>query len=185
MGFGQQPEIDMTSDFDLLDRISDGDQGALEEIVSRYQKPIFFFILRMVWDETDAADLSQKTFVNALRNIGRFNRRSNFKTWLYRIAINVCKNHFRDDPRRKEVNIEGMVFVDGTNPLEQIISKEERICLCLALNELPEKQRHTVILKVYQGLRYREIAEITGCSEGTAKANFHFGVKKLREILRG
>jgi len=174
----------MTSDFDLLDRFEDGDQRALEEIVSKYQKPIFFFILRMVWDETDAADLSQKTFINAFRNIGRFDRRSNFKTWLYRIAINVCKNHFRDDPRRREVNIEGMVFFDEKNPLDQIISEEERKGLSLALNDLPEKQRYTVILKVYQGLRYREIAAITGCSEGTAKANFHFGVKKLMEILK-
>jgi len=175
----------MTSDFDLLDRFKDGDQGALEEIVSKYQKPIFFFILRMVWDETDAADLSQKTFINAFRNIHSFDRRSNFRTWLYRIAINVCKNHFRDDPRRREVNIEGMVFVDQMNPLDHTISDEERMCLSVALHELPEKQRHTVILKVYQDLKYREIAEITGCSEGTAKANFHFGVKKLREILRG
>jgi RNA polymerase sigma-70 factor (ECF subfamily) len=175
----------MTSDFDLLDRFEDGDQGALEEIVSKYQKAIFSFILRMVWDEADAVDLSQKTLVNAFRNIRSFNRRSNLKTWLYRIAINVCRNHFRDDPRRREVNIEGMVFVDQMNPLDHVISQEERMCLSLALNELPEKQRHTVILKVYQGLTYREIAEITGCSEGTVKANFHFGVKKLREILRG
>jgi RNA polymerase sigma-70 factor (ECF subfamily) len=175
----------MISDFDLLDRFKDGDQGALEEIVSRYQAAVFFFILRMVWDEADAADLSQKTFINAFRNIRGFNRRSNFKTWLYRIAINVCRNHFRDDPRRRELNIEGMVFVDGTSPLDHMISAEERRRLCLALNELPEKQRHTVVLKVYHGLTYREIAEITGCAEGTAKANFHFGVKKLREILRG
>lgn len=83
------------------------------------------------------------------------------------------------------MNIEGMVFVDGTSPLDHMISAEERRRLCLALNELPEKQRHTVVLKVYHGLTYREIAEITGCAEGTAKANFHFGVKKLREILRG
>jgi len=174
----------MTSDFDLLDRFKEGDQDALEEIVSKYQKPIFFYILRTVWDEADAADLSQKTFVNAFRNIHRFDRRSNFKTWLYRIAINVCKNHFRDDPRRREVNIEGMVFVDEMNPLDRIISEEEGMRLSMALNKLPEKQRDTVTLKVYQGLKYREIAEITGCSEGTAKANFHFGVKKLREILR-
>jgi RNA polymerase sigma-70 factor (ECF subfamily) len=174
----------MASDFDLLDRFEDGDQGALEEIVLRYQRPIFFFILRMVWNETDAADLSQKTFIKAFRNIGRFDRRSNFKTWLYRIAINVCKNHFRDDPRRREVDIEGMVFADQENPLGHIISEEERIGLSSALNELPEKQRHTVMLRVYQGLKYREIAAITGCSEGTAKANFHFGVKRLRKILK-
>jgi RNA polymerase sigma-70 factor (ECF subfamily) len=175
----------MTSDFDLLDRFKAGDRGALEQIVSRYQKAIFFFILRMVWDETDAADLSQRTFVNAFRNIRGFDGRSSFKTWLYRIAINVCKNHFRDDPRRREVNIEGMVFVDGTNALEHMISEEERRRLSLALNELPEKQRHTIILKVHQELTYKEIAEITGSSEGTAKANFHFGVKKLRKILQG
>lgn len=174
----------MVSDFDLLDRFKGGDRGALEQIVSRYQKAIFFFILRMVWDETEAADLSQRTFINAFRNILGFDGRSSFKTWLYRIAINVCKNHFRDDPRRREVNIEGMVFVDGTNALDHMISEEERRGLCLALNELPEKQRHTIILKVYQGLTYKEIAEITGSSEGTARANFHFGVKKLRDILR-
>jgi RNA polymerase sigma-70 factor (ECF subfamily) len=175
----------MASDFDLLDRFKAGDRGALEQIVSRYQKAIFFFILRMVWDETDAADLSQRTFVNAFRNIRGFDGRSSFKTWLYRIAINVCKNHFRDDPRRREVNIEGVVLVDGTNALEHMISEEERRRLSLALNELPEKQRHTIILKVHQELTYKEIAEITGSSEGTAKANFHFGVKKLRKILKG
>jgi RNA polymerase sigma-70 factor (ECF subfamily) len=175
----------MISDFDLLDRYENGDQEALEEIVSRYQKPVFFYILRVVWNETDAADLLQKTFINAFRNIRRFNRRSNLKTWLYRIAMNVCKNHFRDDPRRREINLEGMILSDRKNPLDHIISKEERIRLSVALNDLPEKQRHTVILKVYHGLRYREIAQITGSSEGTAKANFHFGVKKLKVILGG
>lgn len=174
----------MVSDCDVLDRFEDGDQRALEEIVSKYQRSLFFFIFRIVWDETDAADLSQKTFINAFRNIGRFDRRSNFKTWLYRIAINVCKNHFRDNPRQREVNIEGMVFADRENPLDHIISEEQRIGLSLALNDLPEKQRHSVILKVYHGLKYREIAAITGCSEGAAKANFHFGVKRLRKILR-
>lgn len=175
----------MISDFDLLDRYENGDQEALEEIVSRYQKPVFFYILRVVWNETDAADLLQKTFINAFRNIRRFNRRSNLKTWLYRIAMNVCKNHFRDDPRRREINLEGMILSDRKNPLDHIISKEERIRLSVALNDLPEKQRHTVILKVYHGLRYREIAQITGSSEGAAKANFHFGVKKLKVILGG
>lgn len=175
----------MISDFDLLDRYENGDQEALGEIVSRYQKPVFFYILRVVWNETDAADLLQKTFVNAFRNIRSFNRRSNLKTWLYRIAMNVCKNHFRDDPRRREINLDGMMLFDRKNPLDHIISEEEKIRLSVALNDLPEKQRHTVILKVYHGLRYREIAQITGCSEGTAKANFHFGVKKLKVILEG
>jgi RNA polymerase sigma-70 factor (ECF subfamily) len=82
------------------------------------------------------------------------------------------------------VDIEGMIILDEKNPLDHIISEEERIGLSVALKELPEKQRQTVILKVYQGLKYREIAEVTGCSEGTAKANFHFGVKKLRKILK-
>ena len=175
----------MISDFDLLDRYENGDQEAIEEIVSRYQKPVFFYILRVVWNETDAADLLQKTFINAFRNIRRFNRRSNLKTWLYRIAMNVCKNHFRDNPRRREINLEGMILSDRKNPLDHIISKEERIRLSVALNDLPEKQRHTVILKVYHGLRYREIAQITGSSEGAAKANFHYGVKKLKVILGG
>jgi RNA polymerase sigma-70 factor (ECF subfamily) len=140
-------------------------------------------LFRMVSDHDDAADLLQKTLVKAFTGIGGFERRSSFKTWLYQIAINLAKNLYRDRARAAHVPIDEVVIARDPGTVDALIRKQARQRLHQAMAELPEKQRLTVMLRVQQEKSFAEISEILSCSLGTAKANYHHGVQKLKGSL--
>lgn len=174
----------MEEDFQLLERFAVGDREAFNDLVLKYQKPLFSLIYRMVSNQEDAADILQKTFVKAFTGLDKFERRSSFKTWLYQIAINLAKNLYRDRSRTAYVSLDEITIKKDPKTLETLIKKEERKRLRAAFAGLPEKQRITVMLRVQEQKSFEEIAEIMECSIGTAKANFHHGVQKLKNALR-
>lgn len=168
----------------LVERALGGKEGAFEELVKMYQAPIYYLTLRFVRDEQAATDLAQTTFLKAFQGLPGFRHGASFKTWLYRIAINLCKNYLRDHGREK---LEGWGENDppsSSDPLQELIENEEQRHLLRAWKQLPERQRLTLTLKVQEGMKYREIAEVLGCSVGTVKANFHHAIIKLKNILR-
>ncbi|OGW18901.1 MAG: hypothetical protein A2X56_08980 [Nitrospirae bacterium GWC2_57_13] len=172
-------------DAELLKRYGDGDREAFDELVRKYQKPLYSMLFRMVSDHEDAADLLQKTFVKAFTKVGTFEGRSSFKTWLYQIAINLAKNLYRDRARLSQVSIDDVVIRRDPRTLDALINKESREQLRQALGGLPEKQRMTVMLRVQEGKKFEEIADIMRCSVGTSKANYHHAVQKLKKTVRG
>ncbi len=174
----------MDEDIALLDRHAAGDREAFDELVRKYQRPLYAMLYRMVSDHADAADLLQKTFVKAFTGIAGFERRSSFRTWLYQIAINLAKNVYRDRSRVHQVPLEDVVIRRDPKTLEGLVRKETRELLLQAMTELPEKQRLTVMLRVQQQRTFEEIATIMQCSLGTAKANYHHGVQKLKTRLK-
>ena len=174
----------MKSDAELLQEFKKGNLEAFDQLVLRHQKTIYFLVLRLVGDETDAEDLAQKTFVQVFKNGHRFKENSQFKTWIFRIAVNLGKNHLRSRSRKNEIGLEEVVLSSPSTPLKSLVSKEETREVAGLLNKLPEKQRFTVILRIYQELSYAEISQVMGCSLGTAKANFHQAIKKLRSAIR-
>lgn len=93
----------MDPDLDILKRTADGEREAFDELVLKYQKPLYSLLYRMVSNHEDAADLLQKTFVKAFTCVGSFEQRSSFKTWLYQIAINLAKNVYRDRSRAEHL----------------------------------------------------------------------------------
>jgi len=115
--------------------------------------------------------------------LGSFEQRSSFKTWLYQIAINLAKNVYRDRARVVHVPIDDVVIRKNPRTLETLIHNESRLLLRKSLGELPEKQRMTLILRVQEGKKFEEIASIMKCSIGTAKANYHHAVQKLKAIM--
>ena len=168
----------------LVERAQHGEEEAFEELVKHYQAPLYYLALRFVRDEHAAADLTQTAFLRAYQGLAGFRRRSSLKTWLYRIAINLCKNHLRDRARR---GLETSAEIDPpshANPLQELIKHEGQQSLLQAWYKLPEKQQLTVTLKIQEGLKYREIAEILGCTVGAVKANFHHACTKLKDILQ-
>jgi len=173
----------MDEDLILLDRFADGDREAFDELVRKYQRPLYSMLYRMVSDHDDAADLLQKTFIKAFTGIGGFERRSRFKTWLYQIAINLAKNVYRDRSRFQQVPLDDVVIRRNPRTLESLIQQETRDRLRRAFVDLPERQRITVMLRVQEQKTYEEIARIMECSVGTAKANYHHGVQKLKAKL--
>jgi len=173
----------MDEDLDLINRTAAGDREAFNELVLKYQKPLYYLLYRMVSNHEDASDLLQKTFVKAFTGLGSFQRRSTFKTWLYQIAINLAKNVYRDRSKAQQVPIDDVIIRRDPRTLEALIQKESRLLLRQALAGLPEKQRMTVMLRIQEGRKFEEIAEIMQCSLGTAKANYHHGVRKLKTMM--
>ena len=173
----------MDEDLDLINRTAGGDREAFNELVLKHQKPLYNLLYRMVNNHEDASDLLQKTFVKAFTGLGSFERRSTFKTWLYQIAINLAKNVYRDRSRAQHVPIDDVIIKRDPRTLEALIQKESRLLLRQALGGLPEKQRMTVTLRIQEDRTFEEIAEIMQCSLGTAKANYHHAVRKLKSMM--
>ncbi len=173
----------MDEDLDLIVRATAGEREAFDELVMKYQKPLYSLLYRMVSNHEDAADILQKTFVKAFTGLRSFERRSSFKTWIYQIAINLAKNMYRDRARVVYVPIDDVVIRKNPRTLDALIHKESVQLLRKMLGELPEKQRITLILRVQEGKKFEEIASIMKCSIGTAKANYHHAVQKLKAVM--
>jgi RNA polymerase sigma-70 factor (ECF subfamily) len=173
----------MDQDSGLIDSALAGAREAFDELVLKYQKPLYGMLYRMVSDPDDAADLLQKTFVKAFTGLAGFERRSSFKTWLYQIAINLAKNLYRDRAQAERVPLDNVVIKRNPRTLDRLIVKEQRERLRNAMTGLPEKQRLTVMLRVQEGKKFEEIAAIMKCSVGTSKANYHHAVQKLKGMM--
>jgi RNA polymerase sigma-70 factor (ECF subfamily) len=171
-------------DHALVEQALAGEQRAFEELVRRYEKPIYYLALRSVREEQAAADLAQTAFLKAYQGLRGFRRQASFKTWLYRIAINLCKNYLRDQGKKRFDSLGEMDPPSTANPLHELIEHERQTLLARAWAKLPERQRLTVSLKVQEGMKYREIAEVLGSSVGTIKANFHHACVRLKAMLQ-
>ena len=173
----------MDEDIRLIERYAAGDRDAFDELVRKYQRPLYSLLYRMVSDHDDAADILQKTFVKAFTGLPGFEKRSSFKTWLYQIAINLAKNLYRDRSRAGRVALDDVVIRRDPKTLDGLIAAENRQLLKRILAGLPEKQRLTLVLRVQENKKFDEIAAIMQCSVGTAKANYHYAVQKLKKMM--
>ena len=174
----------MDEDLDLINRTEAGEREAFDDLVRKYQKQLYAMLYRMVGNHEDASDLLQKAFVKAFTGLRTFERRATFKTWLYQIAINLAKNVYRDRARIEQVPIDDVIIRRNPRVLETMIANENRRMLRQSLASLPEKQRLTLMLRVQDEKKFEEIAGIMKCSVGTAKANFHHAVQKLKVVMK-
>lgn len=175
----------MEEDKRLIERYCNGDKDAIEELVMKYQKQIYAFVYRIINDIEEAKDLTQKTFLKAFKAIKGFRKDASFKTWLYQIALNTSLSHFKQRSKKeKETELRETIIGSQAGALSFLIEKERIIYLKKALVELPERQRLAVVLRIYEGLSYKETAEVMGCSEGAVKAHYHTAVKGLKNILK-
>jgi len=178
--------MNQDSDEVLLQRFLSGNESGLTALVERYQKDIFRFTYRMVGNESDAADLSQKVFVNVFLKAASYRGSSSFKTWLFQIAVNQCKNHFRSNDRRRldnsGVNMEEFHDTDY-DVVEEFHCKERKHTLATAINTLPARQRAVMKLRINMDCTLKETAEIMAISVGTAKAHFHQAVISLKNSI--
>ena len=161
-----------------------GDRRAFDELVRKYQRRVYGLTLRYVRNREDAKDLAQRAFVRAFEAIDGFRGGSSFRTWLYRIAINLALNHLRDHKPQVEVDaaLDEQCWIPAVGDA-RIVDDETRRALLRALDELPPKQRLVLELRVYEELPFREVATIARCSENAAKVTFHHAVKRLRAVM--
>ncbi len=173
------------TDADFLREFRKGNKEAFSGLVERYSKPITMMILRMVKDLEEAKDISQTVFLKAYEGLPTFMMNSSFKTWLYRIALNAASDYIR----KRKPNILLDSFDDfpapPLSPGEQLDRSRYLERLRRAIEELPEKQRLTLQLRIYEELDYSEIAGILGGTAGGARGNFFQATKTLRQKLGG
>ena len=168
-----------------------GDISAFNALVRKQQKPIFNFILKMVGNREDAADLSQQVFIRCFKSLRRLKDRSRFAPWLYRIAVNSVHDHYR---RRKEVysldddsvnaGLRENLTDGGVMPSEYAEASQRAELVKAALKRIPEEQREVVILKIYQGLKFTEIAEALDTPLNTVKSRLYYGMNAIKKIFK-
>ena len=171
-------------DLELIHRSQAGDTEAFGELVTKYRTKIFNLIYGVVGNETDAWDLAQEGFLKAWRSIHRFQGRSSFYTWLYRITINVTVDSLRRRCHHVEVELDDAIPSLLPGPGVNYERAEIREQVYAALAKLTPEQRAVIVLKEIEDLQYHEIAEILGISVGTVMSRLFYGRKKLQSILR-
>jgi RNA polymerase sigma-70 factor (ECF subfamily) len=182
--------LSLTSDAEILEAFRDGRrERAATAFVRRHQRFVHSVAMRHLGNTEDARDAAQDVFVRALQNIDRFKGDSSLQTWLYRITVNVCVNMRRKHRWRSffavgEGTDERDVVADQTGTDQAAQDAEFDRCFRSLLEQLPPKQRETFCLRYFDELSYDEMSAMLGTSAGALKANYHWAVKKLAEMLR-
>jgi RNA polymerase sigma-70 factor (ECF subfamily) len=166
----------------LVEACRRGEREAFDQLVTRYQRGIYRLCYRYVNNHEDANDLTQEVFLRAWRGIRRFRGRSAFSTWLYRIGVNTCLN-FRASRRPPTQELPEAIADGRAGAVERIASDERARRVREAVSRLPEKQRATLILKIYHELTHQEVARILGSTVGTVKANLFHALGNLRKLV--
>jgi RNA polymerase sigma-70 factor (ECF subfamily) len=174
------------SDAELLAAFRAGDPKAFETLVRRYQRPVLAIARRFCRDEDDAEDLAQRAFINASNRAGGW-RGGSFKSWLFRIVVNLAKNHLRDMARfdRSDEAQEREAEPSAPDVEERIAAAQQQTALREAVAKLPRRQREVILLRIDGDLPFAEVASALGITEVNAKVNFHHAVQKLKKLLQG
>jgi RNA polymerase sigma-70 factor (ECF subfamily) len=166
-------------DPDLIAKTKRGKVEAYNVLVSRWDKRVFNYLLRLVGDREDAMDLSQEVFLKAYQSLNRLEDPARFGPWLFRIAHNEAFSLLRK--RRPEVDLEAVPPVGGARPrLEPL---ELSLAVERALSRLSADQREAVVLKIYQGFKFEEMAEVLGCPASTVKSRLYSALDLLKQTL--
>jgi len=160
----------------IVDRVLRGDTEAFNLLVRRWEKPIYNFIFRLIGDREESMDLCQESFMKAYRELPTLKDRDRFSAWLYRIAHNTCYSRLRKEIGKTFVELEPEIGFNRS-------SVETNLAVEKALQHLPDEQREAVVLKIFQDLKFEEIAQIQGAPVSTVKSRLYMGFEKLRSIL--
>lgn len=192
---GAQPaaESQTPTDAAVVERAQAGDRDAFRVLVERYQGRVFRLALRVMRDEEQARDVSQEAFLKVYRSIDRFEGRSSFYTWLYRLVMNLCLDMKRRDKSGRHVEWNEEVALDtegevsGPAPLaapaQSLERAELRESMRKAIDGLPDDARRTFLLREVDGLSYSEIATALEIPKGTVMSRLHYARRRLREAL--
>jgi len=193
---GNVTETEEVSDEQLMVSFVNGSQEAFDELVGRYAGKMTNFVYRQVAHFATAEELAQDAFLAVYRKKHTFKSGYSFSSWLYKIAINLCRMHFRKmksappsvsiEQSREEggISLEGVLVNGSEGALESLSRKDAEEKLRRAIMELPPKQRQVFTMSFYDEMGYEEIARLLGCSPGTVASRKHAAVQKLASKLR-
>lgn len=180
---------DLDLDIDLVERHRSGDAHAFDEVYERFGELVYNLALRLSGNREEAADLTQEIFLRVYRHLGSFGGRSTLKTWIFRVALNHCRDRLsRFSPATLPIE-DGME--DGSTTLADPARSPEEMALAAddgrrvaeGLSRLPQVFREAVVLRDLEGLSYEEIAEVLGTRVGTVRSRIARGRDQLRSLL--
>ena len=184
-------------DLRLVETLREGSERAYEELITRFQQPVYALALRLLDDQGEACDVVQEVFLKVFRNVNSFRGQSTLKTWIYRITVNEAHNarrwFFRH--RHREVELDHTpdeardwkeTIADGSrSPFDVAFDREQHVMIEAALEKINPIFREAVVLRDITDLSYEEIADVLGLSLGTVKSRILRGREALREQLAG
>src|SRR5215471_706904 len=194
------PDVPFDEDLEtkLIERLVARDERAFNELVRAYERRVFALVLRMLGNRAEAEDLAQEVFVQVFKAIGSFRGESKLSTWVYRIAINLCKNRAKylrvrhtDEQQELEAVAERVPLGEARRanvgsverPDEMLAGRQVEHIVQQAILEIEPSFRECLVLRDVEELSYEEIEEITGLAAGTVKSRIHRARAMLREIV--
>lgn len=196
----QMPDARSSAETEFLERLKAGDAQTFDALVVRYSGDVYAFLIRLTEDTEEARDLTQETFLRALKSVKNFRGEADLKTWLFRIAINESRNRFRwwkrrrsnmtvsldaENPQTEKPLSETLSSNTAANPETETLRRERERALRQALRQLPDNFREVVILRDIEGFTYEEIATTLETNVGTVKSRIARGREELRKKLNG
>lgn len=171
-----------------------GDMQSFEELMYQYEKKVYNVALRVFKNPEDAKDISQDVFIKIYKNLDKFDNKSSFSTWIYRITTNTCIDELRKRKGKETVSIDNDIeddegrfkreFADNEpTPEEKVISKEGESEIIKSMNTLSDEHRTIIVMRDIEGLSYTEISEIIGVSIGTVKSRISRARLQLKNII--
>lgn len=189
---GETAVLSAPSDEELVLAVGAGNVEALGLLATRWEQPLFRFVFKLLGRTEDARDVCQETFVRVLDKASHFRRGARFSTWMYQIALNICRDRARRR-RRWSARIVGPLpdqdafrfepRADGEAPDETAARDEMKRAVRRALMRLPGEQREVIVLKEYENMKFREIADVLGVPESTVKSRMYVALDAMRESL--
>jgi RNA polymerase sigma-70 factor (ECF subfamily) len=180
-----------SSDEELVTLSQGGDLDSFNQLVLRWERPIYALAYRVIGREEDARDVAQETFLRAFRALKGFKGQAKFSSWLYRITLNLCRDWIRRERRTPLAQApEGVDLIElageatPSESIEELVGQRQLArAVSKAMAQLPEEQRTAIILKEYHGLTFQEIAELLDCPLSTVKTRLYQGLSVVRRQL--
>jgi RNA polymerase sigma-70 factor (ECF subfamily) len=181
------------NDILLVKECQAGDKSAYDKLVQRYKRQIYQFAFQLSGSHHHAHEISQETFIQLYRSIKRFKGKSKFYTWLRRITINLSINYLKKESRYEHAHLEEEVFANHdvssiqglvNNPVEEVEANELAQQIKKAMELLPIREKIVFILRIQQGLSYKEIAKTIDCPIGTVMSRLNGARRRLRDKLK-
>ena len=186
-------------DVDLVNQFRQGDSDAMERLILKYQNRIYNVILKICSDPDDAAELTQETFVKVIENIHKFEGRSKFYTWAFRVAVNLTLNYCqrnakltlssldaeKDQYNSRQMQVLKEFLSDENSPDPEAVAQNKELCemAVQALMKLDDAQRAVVVLRDIEGMNYAQIADVLNIELGTVRSRLSRARGRLRKIL--
>lgn len=173
------------SDLELVQRGRSGEEAALSALAKRHHAAAYRVAVGFVREDDLAQDVVQDAFMKAFRALDGFRADASFRTWLLTITANEARGALRKRGRRRETALEDAEEIrsEEGGPAHEAMVKQEAVRARRMLEQLPEKQRLSVTLRIEEGLSFKEIGDVIGSSEGAARVNYFHGIRRLRELM--